>query len=160
MIRYDAASGTYIAITNTISETSSTIDEEPDNLRNQLSLICSSDLRSWRVVKELLYHPDHKTHGFQYASWIFDGESIQYVCRTAADDKQGGAHSFHDANYLTFHAIKNFDRCSENIIMKKAPLRGRLYSLIMMFTRAWRIPSQHTPTSRERADPQPRLGRT
>jgi hypothetical protein len=40
--------------------------------------------------------------------WLCDGDNIIAVCRTAYDDGQGGAHNFHDANYLTFHRVENF----------------------------------------------------
>ena len=56
----------------------------------------------------LLKHPDSAKHGFQYVDWLFDGADIIAACRTAFDDDEGGAHNFHDANYLTFHRIANF----------------------------------------------------
>ena len=34
----------------------------------------------------------------------FEGDDIIYVCRTAINN----AHNFHDANYSTFHRIKDF----------------------------------------------------
>ena len=48
------------------------------------------------------------THGFQYVDWQFNNTDLIAVCRTAFDDDSGGAHSAHDANYLTFHRIKDF----------------------------------------------------
>src|SRR5262249_16985968 len=36
------------------------------------------------------------------------GDDIIAACRTAYDDGKGGAHSAHDANYLTFHRFANF----------------------------------------------------
>ena len=42
--------------------------------------------------------------GFPYADWIFDGNDIAAVCRTAVN----GAYNFHNANHLTFHRFKNF----------------------------------------------------
>ena len=56
----------------------------------------------------MLYHPDTKHHGFQYADWLFDGDDIVFVSRTAFDDSEGGAADYHNANYLTFHRIENF----------------------------------------------------
>jgi hypothetical protein len=46
--------------------------------------------------------------GFQYADWLFDGDDLIAVVRTAFDDADGGADSFHNANFLTFHRIRNF----------------------------------------------------
>ena len=37
-----------------------------------------------------------------------DSDDLVAVSRTAYDDYEGGAHSAHDANFLTFHRIKNF----------------------------------------------------
>jgi hypothetical protein len=67
-------------------------------------------LRNWRVESVLLYHPDRESHAFQYIDWLFDGDDIIAVSRTAYDDNLGGAHRAHDANYMTFHRIKKFRR--------------------------------------------------
>lgn len=80
----------------------------PGGVRNTLALLHSSDLREWEVRSILLHHPDVIRHGFQYVDWQFDGDDIIAVCRTAYDDGFGGAHNNHDANYLTFHRVKNF----------------------------------------------------
>jgi hypothetical protein len=68
----------------------------------------SPDLRSWEIRCHLLHHPDRSRHGFQYVDWLFDGADLIAVCRTAHDDGQGGAHNAHDANFLTFHRIREF----------------------------------------------------
>ena len=80
----------------------------PGAVRNTLALLHSSDLRKWEVRSILMHHPDVIRHGFQYVDWQFDGDDIIAVCRTAYDDGFGGAHNNHDANYLTFHRVKNF----------------------------------------------------
>ncbi len=80
----------------------------PGGIRNTLALTSSEDLRTWRVHTILQYHPDVKKHGFQYADWLFEGEDLIAVCRTAFDDDFGGARNNHDANYLTFHRIAQF----------------------------------------------------
>ena len=56
----------------------------------------------------ILEHPDPEKHGFQYLDWLIEGNDIVFVCRTAFDDESGGAHNYHDANFLTFHRIPNF----------------------------------------------------
>ena len=76
--------------------------------RNTLALTYSPDLESWQVRCILLYHPDVKKHGFQYPDWQFDDDDLVAVSRTAYDDGVGGAHNFHDANFLTFHRISKF----------------------------------------------------
>jgi hypothetical protein len=80
----------------------------PAGIRNTLALLRSSDLRQWKVCGILLHHPDAARHAFQYVDWQFDGDDIIAACRTAYDDGQGGAHSGHDANFLTFHRIQKF----------------------------------------------------
>jgi len=45
-----------------------------------------------------------------YADWQFDGDDLIAAVRTAFDDGQSGAHSNHDANFLTFHRVRNFRR--------------------------------------------------
>jgi hypothetical protein len=105
-IRFDEKSKLYWTISNMLAEGLS--DMDAGSVRNTLVLKNSSDLRNWKVNKVLLYHPDVKKHGFQYVDWQFDGRDIIFLSRTAYDDEFGGANNYHDANYLTFHRIKNF----------------------------------------------------
>lgn len=77
-------------------------------VRNSLVLLRSTDLRSWERRAVVLHHPDRVCHAFQYVDWLFDGDDLVVVSRTAFDDESGGAKNFHDANYLTFHRVKNF----------------------------------------------------
>ena len=74
--------------------------------RNLLSLLVSDDLVSWRVAEDLIdcRDRDMNKHGFQYVDFMFDGEEILYLCRTALN----GAADFHDTNYITFHRIENY----------------------------------------------------
>ena len=99
-INRDPVSGCYLALVNP--------QDRPADYRNRLVLSASRDLREWRVVRELLSHPDPAGHAFQYVDWVIDGDDIIYVSRTAYDDGQGGAHRAHDANYTTFHRIPGF----------------------------------------------------
>ena len=66
----------------------------------------SDDMKNWSVACDLLdfSHTDPNEVGFQYVDFEFEGEDIIYLCRTAINC----AHNFHDANYSTFHRIKNF----------------------------------------------------
>jgi hypothetical protein len=105
-IRYDEKSKRYWTLANMVDEKFS--DMNPASVRNKLILKSSTDLKNWTLDKVLLQHPDVEKHGFQYVDWQFDGKDIIYLSRTAYDDEFGGAHNFHDANYLTFHRIKNF----------------------------------------------------
>jgi hypothetical protein len=81
---------------------------KPASLRNTLVLSRSENLRDWERRSVLLHHPDHLKHGFQYVDWLFDGDDLVVVSRTAGDDATGGAHNFHDANFLTFHRVTGF----------------------------------------------------
>jgi len=106
-IRYDSVSNKYWTLTNYVpSQHKDQI--HADRIRNTLALACSDNLHDWDIRFVILYHPDIYKHAFQYVDWLFEGEDIIAVSRTAYDDEFGGAHNAHDANYLTFHRIKNF----------------------------------------------------
>ena len=99
-IRYDQASDLYWSLVNK--------QRDPPARRNALYLSSSTDLRMWQVRRRLLFHPDTENHAFQYVDWVFEGQHIAFASRTAYDDGIGGAHNYHDANFLTFHRIHNF----------------------------------------------------
>jgi len=82
----------------------------PERTRNTLALMYSEDLKNWTVKGIVLHHSDVKKHGFQYVDFQFDGKNIIFVSRTAYDDEEGGADNQHNANYITFHRIKNYKR--------------------------------------------------
>ncbi|MCH3994185.1 MAG: glycoside hydrolase [Prevotella sp.] len=112
-IRYDEQSHKYWAIVNAIP------DKIPDHLstdqvRNTLALVSSTDLKQWTVDRILLHHPDAQKHAFQYADWQFDNKNIIFVSRTSFDDEEGGASSYHDSNFFTFHRITDFRNTSRN----------------------------------------------
>lgn len=81
---------------------------DPPAGRNVLVLASSADLRKWNVETILLRHADSQHHAWQYVDWLFDGNDIVAVSRTAWDQ----SHNFHDANYLTFHRFADFRRRS------------------------------------------------
>ena len=100
--------------------------KDPDAYRNILTLVSSSDLRDWRVESVILQHPDSEKHAFQYVDWLFEGDDIIAVSRTAYNDGLGGAHRAHDANYMTFHRIANFRELRQTVrsdARRKASLR-------------------------------------
>ena len=103
-IRYDTQSARYWSIVNK--------QTEPAAYRNNLVLASSSDLVDWKVESPLLYHADAQVHAWQYVDWQFEGDDLVFASRTAFDDGLGGAHTAHDANYLTFHRTMNFRRIS------------------------------------------------
>jgi sulfatase modifying factor 1 len=99
-IRYDPVTKRYWSLVNK--------QTDPKAYRNILALVSSPDLRSWSVESVILRHSDSEEHAFQYIDWLFQGQDIIFVSRTAYDDGLGGAHRAHDANYLTFHRIRDF----------------------------------------------------
>lgn len=105
-IRYDSVSKSYWSLTNYVPSWHESTN--PERVRNTLALISSEDLKNWQVQSVILYHPDTRTHGFQYADWLFDGKDLIAAVRTAYDDDTGGAHNQHDANYIIFYRVKNF----------------------------------------------------
>ncbi len=99
-IRYDGFTERYWTLVNK--------QKNPTAYRNILTLVSSPDLRNWKVESIILRHHDSEKHAFQYIDWLFEGKDIIAVSRTAYDDGLGGAHTAHDANYITFHRIRNF----------------------------------------------------
>lgn len=105
-IRYDEKTDKYWTLVNNIP--AGYESAYPASVRNYLSLASSEDLHKWKLHETILSHPDRLKHGFQYVDWDFDGDDIIFLSRTAYDDDFGGAKGYHDANYLTFHRIKNY----------------------------------------------------
>lgn len=103
-VRWDALSGKYWSLTNP--------QTNPPAQRNRLALISSPDLRHWTTEAIVLEHPDRQNVAFQYVDWLVDEADMVFVSRTAWN----GAHSYHDANYLTFHRLVNFrDKASRHL---------------------------------------------
>jgi hypothetical protein len=118
-IRRDPKTKFYWSLSNPIPPQHSGPD--PGRIRNTLALIRSHDLRNWSVRCIIAYHPDREKHGFQYVDWLFEGNDIIAVCRTAHEDGLGGAHNMHDANFVTFHRIKNFRQLTMNNSVPMSP---------------------------------------
>jgi hypothetical protein len=97
-LRYDGQSKRYWSLVNK--------ENDPPAVRNVLALVSSPDLEHWTVRSIIQRHPDKLHHAWQYVDWLFDGNDLIAASRTAWD----GSHSFHDANYLTFHRIADFRR--------------------------------------------------
>lgn len=104
-IRFDPKTRRYWSIVNP--------QTNPKAVRNRLALVSSEDLRTWTIRKILFEHPDPEKHAWQYVDWLFEGDDIIFVSRTAFDDTLGGAHNYHDANYMTFHRLTNFRSLSQ-----------------------------------------------
>ncbi|MFV0469176.1 MAG: polysaccharide deacetylase family protein [Dysgonomonas sp.] len=107
-IRYDSISNKYWTLSNFVLDESKALSSNNERIRNTIVLSWSDDLRTWNIKDTLLHHPDVNTHGFQYLDWLFDGNDIIAVSRTAWEDETGQADSQHNANYVTFHRFRNF----------------------------------------------------
>ncbi|CAN5498938.1 hypothetical protein BH10ACI4_BH10ACI4_29020 [soil metagenome] len=107
-IRFDPTSRLYWTLSNPALPGEELAVSSPASVRNTLALMSSSDLVKWTPRKIVLHHNDSVTHAFQYVDWQFDGKDLILASRTAADDDQGFAHTYHDANYLTFHRVVDF----------------------------------------------------
>ena len=105
-IRYDSITNKYWTLSNYVQEK----DQREDNqsVRNTIVLASSDDLNQWAIRDTLLHHPNVDHYGFQYIDWLFEGNDIIAVSRTAWQDSTGLPPRQHDANYLTFHRFKNF----------------------------------------------------
>lgn len=111
-IRFDPKSCKYWSLANYVPPRHATGNK--GGIRNTMALTCSADLENWEVRCIIAYRTDTRKHGFQYPDWRFDGNDIIAVSRTAHDDGVGGAHNFHDANYMTFHRIHGFRNLTMN----------------------------------------------
>lgn len=106
LIRRDPRDGSYWVMTNWVPPSQQ--NANPERTRNTLVLAHSPDLKQWDIRGVVASHPDRATHGYQYPDWLFDGEDLVAVVRTAHDDNGAGARNQHDANWMTFHRIANF----------------------------------------------------
>ncbi|MPN00487.1 hypothetical protein SDC9_147682 [bioreactor metagenome] len=72
--------------------------------RKILSLFTSKDLIHWEFDRDIVNYEemDKEKIGYQYPAFVFDGDDMLLLSRTAFN----GAHSFHDSNYQTFYRIK------------------------------------------------------
>jgi len=96
----DPAGGKYWGIGNLVT------NPDTPRMRSVLALTVSEEGYNWRVAKILLDYSERNPAevGFQYTSFIFDGDDILYLSRTSFN----GAHNFHDANCQTFGVVKGF----------------------------------------------------
>jgi hypothetical protein len=106
-IRYDSVSQKYWSLSNYVPPEDQGVDPL-DKVRNTLALVSSTDLVNWTVNETVLHHEDKALHAFQYVDWQFEGEDLVFVSRTAFEDGVGGADSYHNSNFITFHRVENF----------------------------------------------------
>ena len=115
-IRYDPVSKRYWSLVDLLpfneAERQASTLSALAHTRNVLGLIESADARSWSVrtvvlncaLGDRVAGAANKV-GFQYVDWQFDGADIIAASRTAWGKEVPRSH---DANYLTFHRIRDF----------------------------------------------------
>jgi hypothetical protein len=98
-IQFDAVSGRYYMICNYAPEGRRVG-------RTMCALMYSTDLSEWVLDHIIMDYSDRelKKFGLQYFDFLFDGDDIIFLTRTAFC----GAATHHDCNHQTFHRIKNF----------------------------------------------------
>ena len=100
MIKYDSVSKKYYSLVCRVH------DKIKCRARNVLSLFSSDDLKEFTFLTDILDFSDGDSSkiGFQYVDFEIEGDDIIFLSRTALNN----ANNYHDANYSTFHRIKNF----------------------------------------------------
>src|SRR5690606_40080204 len=106
-MKYDYVCQRYWSLVNYVPEEYRNM-KQLDRIRNTVYLISSEDLVKWKLEQRVLFHEDIEKHGFQYLSFLIEGDDIVAVCRTAFDDSYNGASDYHNSNFITFHRITNF----------------------------------------------------
>lgn len=100
-IKYDEVSDRYWTISNKA-------DSAKPGRRNELILMSSKNVMDWQIEQTLFdyenndWYENHEKVGMQYIDFIFNGDEIEYVSRTAIN----GALNYHDSNCITFHSVK------------------------------------------------------
>jgi len=120
-IRYDERSGRYWTLSNIIPDEFRKVHPKRNaaGFRNTLALMSSGDLVEWQAHEIILQHPDVLNHGFQYVDWLVEDDDMIMVSRTAYNVGKKQAHNNHDANFLTFHRIKDFREKSDVNIQRE-----------------------------------------
>lgn len=78
--------------------------------RNILSLVSTRDLKNWKIERDCLnimdlnWYQNCQEAGLYYCDWVFDGDDIIAVCRTALHD----CINYHNSNMITFHRFEKF----------------------------------------------------
>ncbi len=109
-VLYDTSTDGYLSLVNRV-------DSSNIRQRNIVSLIYSKDLSNWVVINDILrIVGDAKKVAAQYIDFILDENKIRFVSRTAIND----ADNFHNANYISYHEIVNYqDLIKKRLNMQK-----------------------------------------
>lgn len=114
VIRYDETSKRYWSLTNWIPEEFK--GHNIERTRNTLALVSSENLKDWKVHSVILQDQNIQKRGFQYVDWLFEGDDMIFLSRTAFFDGESEADSQHNANFITFHRIQGFRQYASNVL--------------------------------------------
>lgn len=123
VIKFDPVSKKYWSLVNWVHPDDVDAPDK-ERVRNTLALVSSDDLKEWSIRTIVLRHPSTKI-GFQYCDWRIEGDDMVFVCRMGWE----GAPNCHDANYLTFHRLKNFrtlTRAADEVPLRIQGPKGEL----------------------------------
>ncbi|MBQ8551533.1 MAG: exo-alpha-sialidase [Clostridia bacterium] len=104
MFRIFPYKGKYLLITNRKTDETATLFSG-GKYRNVLSAFVSEDLKSFRLVKDLIDFRDHDPalYGFQYPCCIAEEDGVRMTIRSAFN----GAENFHNANYSLYYYLSD-----------------------------------------------------
>jgi len=104
MFRIFPYKGKYLLITNRKTEETAAMFDD-GNYRNVLSAFVSEDLRSFRLVKDIVDFRSHdsRLYGFQYPCYIAEEDGVRLTVRSAFN----GAENFHNANYSLYYYLSD-----------------------------------------------------
>ena len=104
MFRIFPYKGKYLLITNRKTEETAALFED-GNYRNVLSCFVSEDLKSFRLVKDLIdfRNQDPALYGFQYPCCIAEEDGVRLTIRAAFN----GAENYHNANYSLYYYLSD-----------------------------------------------------
>ena len=108
-IAYDAASNLYWTLVSPYySNTSSLYGLNPNQARNSLVLMSSSDLITWTRERTCIYSDNAFNNSYHYIDWRFDGDDLVSVFRLSMDEERGLPLHYHDSNAFGYFRVRNF----------------------------------------------------
>ncbi len=104
MFRLFPYKGKYLLITNRKTEETAASFEN-NNYRNVLSAFVSCDLKSFKLIKDIVDFrtQDPSLYGFQYPCYIVEEDGVRLTVRSAFN----GAENYHNANYSLYYYLSD-----------------------------------------------------
>jgi len=137
-VRYDADTDLYWSFANLITPANRAPTILPSSHRDIVAMVSSPDLRNWDVRKVIVQDTsDMENIGFQYWDWEYDGDDIIAASRTAYPDGLGGAIRFHDANFFTFHRVRDYATATPTHVLVADTANHRVMRYEVTETAGW-----------------------